>query len=169
MLSFLPKIILPELTKLEPELLQARGIELLMLDFDNTMLPYTSNTPSQELLCWLEKMQQSGIQLCIVSNSKKPRVSQFGKTYGVDVITHARKPASRGIRQCLQRYGIDRTHAALCGDQIYTDVLGANLAGVYAIQVPSILNHNFWLKLRHVAELPFLFFARGRRISYEKS
>jgi len=58
---------------------------------------------------------------------------------------------------------------ALAGDQIYTDVLGANCAGVKSILAKAIDNHNFWLKARHVLELPFIFLARKRRIRYEKS
>ena len=52
----------------------------------------------------------------------------------------------------------------LAGDQIYTDVLGANCAGVYAILVSAIDNHTIWLRLRHVLELPVIFFAKGRNI-----
>ena len=54
--------------------------------------------------------------------------------------------------------------AALVGDQIYTDTLGANCAGVTSILVSAINNHNFWLKARHVLELPFILPAKKRRI-----
>lgn len=169
MLSFLPKVIFRRLTDIPPEYLQAHGIRLLMLDFDNTMLPYTTDVPTPQLLAWIRNMQDAGVQLCIVSNSKRQRVPRFGQTYGVDVVTHAKKPFQRGIRQCLARYHIHPEQAALCGDQIYTDVLGANWGGVYAIQVQAIHNHNFWLKLRHVAEMPFIFMAKGRKYNYEES
>lgn len=162
MLSFLPKRLYRELTEITPESLTARGIRLLMLDFDNTMVPYTTDEPSAQLLAWLKQFQHSSVQLCIVSNSKKPRVRVFAQKYGVDCITHARKPFSSGIRRCLKQYGCAPEEAALCGDQTYTDVLGANLVGVYSIQVRSIHNHNFLLKLRHAAELPFLYIARKR-------
>lgn len=162
MLSFLPKRLYRELTEITPESLTARGIRLLMLDFDNTMVPYTTDEPSAQLLAWLAQFRRSSVQLCIVSNSKKPRVRAFAQKYGVDCVTHARKPFPNGIRRCLRQYGCTPAQAALCGDQTYTDVLGANLAGVYSIQVRSIYNHNFPLKLRHVAELPFLYIARKR-------
>ena len=55
------------------------------------------------------------------------------------------------------------------GDQIFTDTLGANCTGVTSILVNAIDNHNIWLKLRHVAELPFIFAARKRRVNYEES
>ncbi|MCQ2418893.1 MAG: YqeG family HAD IIIA-type phosphatase [Clostridia bacterium] len=169
MISFLPKVIFPEVTYLPPEYLLQRGIKLLMLDFDNTMLPYTTNVPSQALLDWISKFQKSSVQLCIVSNSKKPRVRIFSEQYGVDVIQGAKKPFSKGIKACLKKYGVEKSEAALVGDQIYTDVLGANCAGVYSVLVKSIHNHTFWLKLRHVAEVPFIFMAKGRKYKHEES
>ena len=58
MLSFLPKAIFHKLTDLTPEFLHSRGVRLLMLDFDNTMLPYTSRVPEPELLTWLDGMKR---------------------------------------------------------------------------------------------------------------
>ena len=163
-LSFLPTVIVPSVTDLSPELLKKLNVKLLMLDFDNTIVPYTTNDPTGEMENWLKMMLSSDIQLCVVSNSKRDRVKIFCQKYGLDCITHAKKPFSRGIRECLNKYGIPAGSCALAGDQIYTDTLGANGAGVKSILVKAIDNHNFWLKARHVAELPFIFFARKRRI-----
>lgn len=162
--SLLPKVIAPALTDVDGALLSRLGVELLMLDFDNTIVPYTTSVPTQEMERWLDWVKQSGVQVCVVSNSRKERVKVFCRHYGIDCITHARKPFSQGIRQCLERYGIPARQAALVGDQIYTDVLGANRMGVTSILVSAIHNHNFWLKARHVLELPFIFVARNRRI-----
>ena len=163
-MSFLPTIIAHAVTDLTPEMLHQRGIRLLMLDFDNTLVPYTTDEPTPEVKYWIHLMKQSGIALCVVSNSKKDRVPAFCKRFGLDCITHARKPFSRGIRQCLDRAGIPAAECALVGDQIYTDTLGATSCGVQAILVDAICNHNVWLKLRHVAELPFIHAAEKRRI-----
>ena len=162
--SFLPKIIVDAATDLTPELLRQRNIRLLMLDFDNTIVPYTTNVPTEQMSRWLRDMAASDIQVCIVSNSKRDRVPKFCAEYGIDCITHARKPFSKGIRQCLDRYGIPAENAALVGDQIYTDNLGANCAGVQSVLVKAIDNHNIWLKLRHVAEMPFILAAKNRRL-----
>ena len=159
----LPKLITEELTDLTPEILSASDIRLLMLDFDNTIVPYTTNIPTEKMANWLREMTASDIQLCVVSNSKRDRVKIFCNAYGIDCITHAKKPFTKGIRQCLDQYGIPAEQAALVGDQIYTDTFGANNAGVMPILVRAIDNHNIWLKLRHVAELPFIFAARKRR------
>ena len=164
-LSFLPKIIASSLTDLAPELLRTRNIRLLMLDFDNTIVPYTTNVPTPEMTDWLDRMNKlEDIRLCIVSNSHKDRVPTFCAERGLACITYARKPSGKGIRECLNKFGIPASEAALVGDQIYTDTLGANCAGVTSILVDAISNHNFWLKARHVLELPFIFIARNRRI-----
>lgn len=162
--SLLPKAIARDITQLTPQYLNSQGIRLLMMDFDNTIVPYTTDTPSEKVLFWLEMMKATDIKLCVVSNSKKKRVKSFCKKYGIDCITHARKPFSKGIRECLLRYDLPASQSALVGDQIYTDTLGANGCGVFSILVKAIDNHNFWLKARHVLELPFIFAAKKRKI-----
>lgn len=81
--SLLPDLIFPALTDLTPQLLEQRGIRYLMMDFDNTIVPYSANAPTDQVLQWLEAMQASSIGLCIVSNSHKPRVQEFCSRYGL--------------------------------------------------------------------------------------
>ncbi len=157
-----PRQMRQSLAELTPQTLKDLGIRLLMLDFDNTIVPYTTNTPTAEMERWLEEMQASEIQICVVSNSKRQRVQIFCKAWNMDCITHARKPFGRGIRSCMERYGFSPEECALVGDQIFTDTLGANLAGAMPILVKPINNHNIWLKLRHIAEKPFIFIAKRR-------
>ena len=161
---FLPKLITNELTDLTTDVLKKYNIRLLMLDFDNTIVPYTTSVPTEKMDGWLREMNSSDIQLCVVSNSRKDRVKVFCGAYGIDCITHANKPFTKGIRECLAKYGIPASEAALVGDQIYTDTFGANNAGIMPILVRAIDNHNIWLKLRHGAELPFIFVSRKRRL-----
>ena len=167
--SMLPSIIIESVTDLTPDMLLERGIELLMLDFDNTIVPYTTDIPEPLMEQWLYDMKQSDVKICVVSNSKNQRVRIFCKNYGIDCITHAKKPFPKGIRECLTKYGLPAEKCALAGDQIFTDTMGARGCGVTAILVTAIDNHNIWLKARHVAELPFIFLARNRRMNYEES
>ena len=158
----LPKFIFPKLTDITPAFLHSHNIKLLLMDFDNTMLPYTSDEPTEDLLQWMTRIRQAGIRLCIVSNSTKQRVPNFSDTYGIPCVTRAKKPFPGGIRRAMEQMGESR--AAMVGDQIYTDVLGANLAGIPSLIVRSIDNHTFWLKLRHLLEIPFLAIAAGRTV-----
>lgn len=163
--SLLPTYVTDSLTDITPAFLEREGIRLLMLDFDNTIVPYTTDKPTPDMEIWLRCMTRVGVRLCVVSNSKKPRVRVFCQKYGIPCVTHAAKPGTRGIRQAMAEFGVQPSECALVGDQIFTDTLGANGCGVRPILVKAIDNHNIWLKLRHVAEMPFILMAKNRRIS----
>ena len=86
--SPLPKLITDKLTDITPELLRERKIRLLMLDFDNTIVPYTTIVPTVEMEAWLKTMNElPDIQLCIVSNSHNDRVPKFCRERNMAVIT----------------------------------------------------------------------------------
>ena len=163
--SFLPTLMVDELTDVTVSMLNQQGIRLLMLDFDNTIVPYTTNEPTPEMERWLKAMTSGEVPVCVVSNSKNDRVKIFCRKYGIDCITHAKKPFHKGINECLEKYGRKPEECALAGDQIFTDTLGGRSAGLKTILVKPIDNHNFWLKARHVLEKPFIYLARNRRIT----
>ena len=130
MLSFLPKFLFRNLTDITPEFLHSKGIDLLLMDFDNTMLPYTTDEPEQPLLDWNAGMNTTGVQLCIVSNSKRRRVPDFSEKYGVDCVTRAKKPFTKGIREALRRYDASKSETALVGD-FPSDLLEALVDSVH--------------------------------------
>jgi len=166
--SLLPACILYAVTDITPAMLRERGIRLLMLDFDNTIVPYTTDEPTAAVERWLSDMREGGITLCMVSNSKKPRVRDFCNARNIPCIQHARKPFWRhGILAALRRFHCPPAEAAIVGDQIYTDVLGGNGAGITTILIRPIKLHNIWLRLRHVAERPFIALGK-RRIEREE-
>jgi HAD superfamily phosphatase (TIGR01668 family) len=162
--SLLPAMITERITDLTPEFLAGMGIDLLMLDFDNTIVPYTTDIAEEDVAAWLRMMLCSKVQICVVSNSRNQRVRIFCQNYGIPCITHAKKPFSKGILECLKKFQKQPERCALVGDQIFTDTLGANCAGVKSILVKAIDNHNIWLKLRHVAEMPFIWLSSKRKI-----
>ena len=163
-LSFLPRVVTGELTDLTEEYLLSKGIKLLMMDFDNTIVPYTTDVPTEKMLAWLETMKASKVKIAIVSNSKNTRLIRFCDTFGLDYIRKAYKPRPKGLKECMARFHFLPEESALVGDQIFTDIVAANLAGVTPILVDAIHNHTFWLKARGALELPFRFLARKRRL-----
>ena len=163
--SLLPTFVAENVTQISPAFLESRDIRLLMLDFDNTIVPYTTNEPTPQVASWLETVKASGIRVCVVSNSRNNRVPAFCKKWGLDCILRSKKPFPVGIPKCLEKYSIPAENAVMAGDQIFTDTLGGNLAGTRTLLVKPINNHNFWLKARHVLEQPFIYLARKRRIT----
>ncbi len=163
--SLLPKMTADALTDIPPELFLKRGVQLLMLDFDNTIVPYTADKPTPLMAAWLAWVRDCGIYVCVVSNSRQDRVKRFCEEYGLHCITHAAKPFRKGIRACMARFDCPPEKCMLVGDQIFTDTLGANRCGVCSVLVKAIDNHNIWLKLRNIAEMPFRLLAKNRRIN----
>ena len=88
-ISFLPAVILDAVTDISPALLHDLGIRLLMMDFDNTIVPYTTSQPTADMELWINCMTRVGVRMCVVSISHKDRVKVFCEKYGLDCITHA--------------------------------------------------------------------------------
>jgi len=162
-ISFLPDVIVPHLTDVTPDLLREFSVTALLLDFDNTVVPYTTDLPTEAVERWFSDMRAAGVFLCVVSNTRKARAPLFCERRGVPCVSGSRKPFQKGIREALSRFSLDPAHTALVGDQIYTDVLGANAGGLTSILITPIRLHNVWLKLRRGLEEPFICAARRRR------
>ena len=167
-LSFFPRAMFEQLPDVSPQWLKEQNIELVLLDFDNTIVPYTTNVPTEAMEQWFRCIRESGFPVCIVSNSKRSRVPDFCTEHGLDCVTGAAKPGTRGIREALARYHCPPERAVLVGDQIYTDVLGGNRAGVVSVLTRPIDLHIFPLRLRNWLEQPWIQIAKRRR-KHEKS
>ena len=137
--------------------LKAAGICLLLADLDNTLVPYGVPLPTDEVRDWNERLKEMGVTLFVLSNNRhanRPRM--FSEGLGVPFIGHAGKPKTGSFYQAMEQMGVTVQQTALVGDQIFTDVLGGNRAGVTTILVKPIrLAGNPGRYLRYAAELPF--------------
>lgn len=147
------------------ESLSRAGIRLLLADLDNTLIPYSQSEPDDALRRWKADLNSHGVTLFLLSNSRKAtRAPHFAQTLGIDYLCHAGKPKTGGYRAAMARCGVGPKECAMVGDQIFTDTLGANLAGVRSILVkPITLSGNPGRYLRYWAELPMRGLAYGRK------
>lgn len=158
--SLIPDLRLGSVYEITPELLKKMNIGLLMLDLDNTLAPYKGAQPSAELLRWKDAVISSGTEMIIVSNTKTERAKNFASDLGIKYVDHARKPFADTIESVITRMGKEGTVAALAGDQIFTDVWGANRADAFSIIVRPIELNNVFYLLRYSFELIFRAFAK---------
>ena len=140
---------------LRPGELCQMGIKLLLIDLDNTLSPYKKDLPSGEVIKWIASLKAEGIEPFILSNNRGDRPKVFADALGIGYIRGAKKPFTAALRSVLEKKGIRSSEAALVGDQIYTDVLCAKMAGITAILVQPISLSNPLLAVRYVLELPF--------------
>lgn len=145
------------------EMLRRRGIRLLLADLDNTLVPYGVPLPDEKVRAWKDGLAASGVTLFVLSNNRhenRPRI--FSEGLGVPYIGHAGKPKCPSFYGAMERMGVSKEETAIIGDQIFTDVLGGNRAGVTTILVrPIRLAGNPGRYLRYAAELPFRCLSRG--------
>ena len=98
-------------------------------------------------------MQDNGIKLMVLSNSKRFRVEPFAARIGLPFISSGCKPLPTGYLRGVKALGEKRKNTAIVGDQIFTDVLGGNVVGVKTILLTPIKPEDGWsFKLRRKLE-----------------
>lgn len=162
--SLIPQGVYASVTDLRPEALAAKGIRLVLADLDNTLVPYQVGEPTPEIRAWKEGLEEAGIALFLLSNSRKPtRPSHFAQALGIPYQGHSGKPKRGGYLRAMERMGVRPEETVMVGDQIFTDVLGANRTGIVPLLVKPIrLAGNPGRYIRYAAETPFRLLG-GRR------
>lgn len=156
-LSPIPRGVYPSVTDISPKALAQRGIRLVLADLDNTLVPYKVTQPPPEITAWKQALEAEGITLFLLSNSRKPgRAQAFAERLGVPCQGHSGKPKRAGYLRAMERMGVKPEQTVMVGDQIFTDTLGANNAGVTPLLVrPIRLAGNPGRYIRYAAETPF--------------
>ena len=140
-----------------PELLKNLGVKGLLLDIDNTLTTHDNPVPATGVLDWIAIMKSAEIQMRLVSNNHSPRVQPFAKLLNISYVCESKKPLSKGFSQAMQEMQISKNALCVVGDQIYTDILGANWFHVKSIYVkPMELEKTAFFKFKRFMEKPFL-------------
>lgn len=157
---FSPAIHVYSVSSLTPDFLSQNGIDSLLLDVDCTLKRYvcTELEPASEV--WLDQMRRCGINLCLVSNGKPGRIGQFARSLDLPFCAMAMKPLPSGLKRAIREQNWDKGRTAMVGDQIFADIMAANLAGIVSILVDPIHPEEepWFTKLKR----PFERFFRGK-------
>lgn len=135
---FFPTIYRRRITDVTVADLRRLGVDAVMLDVDNTLTTHDSPDLTDEVKAWLALMQAEGFGLIVVSNNRAERVAPFAEKIGLSYYAHARKPLPFGFRAAAKQMGCDRKKCVVIGDQIFTDILGANLAEMKSVLLEPI-------------------------------
>lgn len=162
--SLVPDRIVDRYAEITPEYLNEKGITLLLSDLDFTLAAKSTLRPDQPLRDWIAELHQAGITFMIVSNNRSGRrVTEFCADLGVPYQGHADKPSTRGLEEAMRRAGTDRSHTAMLGDKLLTDMLAANRAEVLALMVEPVGGAvTTWQKVLHALQAPFKVVCRRR-------
>lgn len=135
---FFPDLKYNSIKDININLLAEKGIKFAILDIDNTLVPYTSPTPDENALYFLDELRNNGIGFCFVSNNNESRIKLFNEKIGAKIFPNAKKPLLYGISEAMKFFGADKENAVLIGDQVFTDILGGKRAKILTVLVNPI-------------------------------
>lgn len=141
---FLPTQAIDSIHSIDLQVLHETGKRLLLLDVDNTLVVWQSEDLSEEVYHWIQEAKRLGFLVCILSNTNRvERLQRICSHLGVDYIRGRMKPSRVMYRLALVKYQVHANQAIMVGDQLMTDVLGANRSGIDAIWVRQMGGHEF--------------------------
>ncbi|MCR4587959.1 MAG: YqeG family HAD IIIA-type phosphatase [Lachnospiraceae bacterium] len=135
---FYPREYLDSTYDIDFEQFYQQGFRGIIFDIDNTLVTHGAHADkrAQELF---QRLRAIGFKTYLVSNNKEPRVKSFCEEVGADgYVYKAGKPSGKGYRKAMEEMGLDRSRTLSVGDQLFTDMWGTNLAGLYSVLVKPI-------------------------------
>ena len=134
-----------------------RGVRFIVFDADNTLVSYEETEPSGRILELVKELKDAGFGMCILSNGHKERIKKLAAALGMGFEGDAFKPSRKGFGRVFEQYGVTGSETLVVGDQIFTDIWGANRLGMHSILVkPMVQGEEPQIVLKRVLELPVL-------------
>lgn len=147
----------------EYERLYAQGFRGIIFDIDNTMVEHGAPV-NEKAIFLIRKLKDIGFKVCFVSNNKEPRVKSFSTPLGAEYIYKAGKPGATGYEAAMKKMGTTKEQTLSVGDQIFTDMWGANRAGLYSVLVKPIdKKEEIQIVLKRYLEKIVLYFYRKNK------
>lgn len=142
--NFKPTWMMESIYQLSPEMLKEQGIKAIFTDLDNTLIAWNNPYGTPELLGWIEQVKASGIPVIIVSNNSVKRIKVVADHLGLEFVARSLKPSKSGYRRAAKKLAVPLADCVMVGDQLITDIQGANRAGVRSILVKPIVASDAW-------------------------
>lgn len=117
-----------------------KGYRGVLFDVDNTLVEHDEPVTIQAIELF-EQLKEIGFKTCIISNNKEYRVKPLADALESDYVYNAKKPSAKGYIEGMERMGTTSKDTLFVGDQIFTDILGANKAKIHSILVKPIAKH----------------------------
>lgn len=134
-----PNVICSRITDITPELLKKMNIKAILLDVDNTITSYISKEPVPGSIEWCRSLKELGYRIYIVSNNfSYDRVRIMAEQFDLDFVHYAMKPLPTGFIRAKRELKVKARECLVVGDQIFTDILGANMAGMKSVLLEPI-------------------------------
>lgn len=145
--------------------LKKEGVKGLIFDIDNTLVPPDADA-DRKIVSLIRSLKEEGFRVCLVSNNGEKRVAPFAKALDLPYVCDALKPRKYGYLKALEIMKTEPEETVSVGDQLFTDVWGANRAGIKTILVsPMEEREEIQIRFKRILERPFLwsYFRRKKK------
>lgn len=135
---FRPRAYYDRLALLDLAEIKRLGYRALLFDVDNTITAWNSPDIAPEVVDWFAGLNRLGLNGCIISNNSAERLAPLAERLHIEFLAKARKPLPFGYLRAAAQLGAAKRETLMIGDQLLTDILGANLAGLDSVLLKPI-------------------------------
>ena len=136
---FKPTFWLKSVLQIDENFLYENNVSAMILDMDNTLSMHGNPAAEDGVMEWLDKMRGLGIKMRVVSNNNNKRV-----VLGLEYTANGAKPLTFGVNRAVKAMGAKKSETLVIGDQIFTDVMAGNLAGIRTVLVEPFHLEKTW-------------------------
>lgn len=136
--KFTPDFMFEKYNEITPDFLKSIGVKALIIDIDNTLVPYEQPSPNEEIIKWFNSLNKAGIKAALISNNNNLRVQTFNKNLMLPAFSNARKPSRKCLIEAMKTMGSNKENSAVLGDQLFTDCFAGKRLDLRAIIIPPI-------------------------------
>lgn len=153
----IPDYFLKSVIDVDIDFINKNNIKAVVFDVDNTLVGFKEPNPDDRIKAYIQDLKNNGIKVAVASNNSKHRVSVFCEQIDVPFVYRACKPLPFSVVGLCKKMGVKTKNTAFVGDQIYTDMLCANLCGMTSVLVDIIdTKENLTFKIKRALEKPVI-------------
>lgn len=161
-----PDLVINSVYQYDFNILREKNIKGIVFDIDNTLVAMKKRNIEQRTVDLLNNLVKEGFKVAIVSNASKERVEVFCNKLSCFYIYRAWKPGTKGLIKAIKNMELKPKETALVGDQLFTDVYGANKINMFSILVNPISKEELLtIRIKRIAENIVLYFLKIKRSS----
>lgn len=154
---FKPTWMVHSIYSITPKQLHENNVKAVLTDLDNTLIAWNNPEATEESIQWIKMMKEADIPVMILSNNSDERVKEIADFLDLEYIPRSLKPSRRAFRLAQEKLGLPAEELLMVGDQVITDVFGANRFGVRNVLVKPVLESDAWnTKFNRFLELKIL-------------
>ena len=139
---FYPTFYTGKVTDISLQILNYLNIKSVILDVDDTLVAHKTSDPNAEIVEWINMLKFNKLKIILLSNNFKNRVQSFADKLNIPYISLSMKPLTFGLKKAINKLNTTPSEILMIGDQIFTDVLAANISGIKSVLVDPIKESN---------------------------